>query len=281
MASSMRSGVTPQSLVDTFILQWRTPSNNAKVLVLVEGQDDYSLFYKFFDKRNATVKDCGGCKKIMEIFELLQNTTIVNIGIKDSDFDRLDGKNPCRGNLFYTDTHDHEMMCWKNIDTVKQVFINLPIEYDENVIEEIFNELSLISYFKWINYRNHLNYSFKAFSVEGKPAEVLKDFNVINSNLVPKSPNAHFITEDQLNEFILANPNVDSYELVNGHDFTKRLISYLKSNYEGFDKYKEENLKILLHACFRLPQFQMTELYGRIQDWSNANEYTILQMNEV
>ena len=132
MAESLRSRVTPETVADEFILQWKSPGYVDKVLVLVEGKDDRNFYYKFFNHYTTEVKDCKGCKKVVEVYNILKRKAdFIYITIKDSDFERLNGRLIREPNFFLSDCHDYEMMCFKNACVVKRLFDNLAIPYDE------------------------------------------------------------------------------------------------------------------------------------------------------
>lgn len=48
------------------------------------------------------------------------------------------------------------MMCLKNESTRQEIFENLAITYNEDLWKQIFQELNILSYFKWYNYCEHL-----------------------------------------------------------------------------------------------------------------------------
>lgn len=124
---------------------------------MVEGKDDRIFYYKFFNKDFSEIKDCKGCKKVIEVYRILQSKAkFLNITIKDSDFDRINGKPKSGVNFFYSDCHDYEMMCLRNKGTLEKLFANLAIDYDEAIINSVFEDLRYLSFFKWYNYTNPL-----------------------------------------------------------------------------------------------------------------------------
>lgn len=278
MVGSLRNTVTPDSIADELIEMWKSPAFNGKVLVLVEGGGDRTFYYKFFNKENAAIRDCKGCKKVVEVYKLLQNKAkFNNITIKDSDFDRLNGKPELGINFFYSDCHDYEMMCMKNVTTVKKLFANLAVEYDEDIINRVFEDLKYLSFFKWYNYTFHTNYNFRKFSVTDKTVEQLNDFDYIHNCLMVVSTNCNKIEKKTLEDFIesKSQSQYDLYEMTNGHDFIKRMIHHIKKKYNTLTNINEEKLKNTLHPCYDIRDFKLTNLYKGIQQWESNNNINI------
>lgn len=279
MAESLRSRVTPEIIANEFILQWKSPSYADKILVIVEGKDDRIFYYKFFNNDITEVRDCNGCKKVVDVYNFLKTKAkFVYLTIKDSDFERLNGC-PSRGdNFFLADCHDYEMMCLKNCCVVKRLFDNLAIPYDGNMINEVFSDLKYISFFKWYNYTNRSNYNFRAFSVTDKSVEQLCDFDYIHQCILPMSSNCCIIDEETLKSFIENSDNSDIYELTNGHDFIKRLCYHIKNKYHDiYSNLNEEKIRNILHPCYTREDFSKTDLFKDIQLWGKNLGKDILQ----
>lgn len=278
MAESLRSGITPETIADEIIMQWKSPGFANKTLILVEGKDDRLFYYKFFNHDTSEVVDCKGCKKVIEVYKILQRRSLfLHVTIKDSDFERLNGPTISNDNFFLSDCHDYEMMCLKNPRTVKSLFENLAIPYDEKIIERVFSDLQYLSYFKWYNYTYHNNYKFKTFSVTDKSAEELRQFNHIHACILPVSPNCNQIEESTLDKFIDEKKVCDPYELTNGHDFIRRLCHHIKRKHREWSNLNEERLKNILHPCFNKEDFAETNLYHIIKAWETYTKNIILQ----
>lgn len=274
---SLQSTNNAITTANQYLLEWNTPSNSHKILILVEGKDDCEFYYKFFRPANSEIKSSGGCGSLREVYNRLQGR-IKNIAIKDSDFARLCGIFPVEDNIFYADAHDYEMMCLKNEKTRKELFDNLAIAYDETLCDEIFQDLSYLSYFKWFNYHDHLNYNFRAFKVEGVDVTQLQDFNYIHTEILPKSPQrSRTITFSELEGFKNGQAPCCKYELTNGHDFIQRFCHHLKSKDLTTHQENEKSIRTRLHPCFRLDAFMQTQLYQGILNWESKNGVDILR----
>ena len=134
-----------------------------------------------------------------------------------------------------------------------------------------------LSYFKWYNYCEHLKYNFKTFSVEGLSSELLKDFEYIHTQILPKSNPNRIITANDIESFQRDHSPCCEYELTNGHDFIKRFCHHLRINDLIHRQENENSIRNRLHPCFRLEAFVQTQLYQDISDWENANGSNILK----
>ena len=282
MSASLKSKVTPEMKVDEFIMLWKSPAFANKVLVLVEGPTDRLFYYKFFNDAAATVRDCGGCKKVIEIHKGLQSRKgIVNITIKDSDFERLNGNLTLEENFFFADCHDYEMMCVRDEEVMKEVFVNMAIEYKSEWKNDVFVDLKLLSYFKWYNYTNHTNYNFNTYSVAAKTSDELNNFDCIHQAILPVSPKrTETIDKQTLLEFISGKEGCNLYELTNGHDFLKRLCHYIQQQFPERTNLNENEFKKTLHPCFRIENFMQTDLYRDIKGWEVDSGKKILRFIE-
>ncbi|CDD48665.1 conserved domain protein [Bacteroides sp. CAG:875] len=131
MPISLKESVKAQDLINEIRLQWNTAAFHQKVLIMVEGKDDKTFYFKFFNPSQSELKTCKGCRKLKDVYTSIRNSlTIECIAIKDSDFDRLNHIRPIDENFFYTDCHDYEMMCLADEQVKKELFDNLAITYE-------------------------------------------------------------------------------------------------------------------------------------------------------
>lgn len=264
------------SKVNEFILEWKTPQYYNKTLILVEGCSDKLFYYKFFDESTAEVRDCGGCGTLIEVHKILkENASVIksHISIKDSDFDRLN--NALDKDIFYADGHDYEMMCMKNPDVRKNLFLNLAVSYEEGVIDSVFQALRKLSYFKWYNYTHHNNYIVKNIPVDDSIC--LDDFNSIHRYSYTGSIGQVLIEENAFNTFMDDHAKCDKYEITNGHDFLNRLCCHIKKYKPRCRNINEEKVKTTIHACFDQQEFKETKLYLSIKRWELSEGKVILR----
>jgi len=277
MPSSLQSCDKYTDKANTLIQLYRTPEYDGKVMVLVEGKDDRIFFYKFFDSNCAVVKDCGNCRKVREIADMLLEQSVTVLAIKDSDYDRLENRTVETDYLFCTDKHDYEMMCISNREVRERLFNSLALEADESLINEVFDELRYLSYMKWMNYAQHRNYNFDAYHVSEKSADELKNFEVFHQALMAVSPRRTEVSKEDFEEFVNQRTGVDDYELVVGHDFLQRLAEHIKKLYREWGNLNEKRIRDMLHPNFRESDFEATRLYDCIKEWERQHKKYVLK----
>ncbi|WP_444350981.1 hypothetical protein [Phocaeicola plebeius] len=276
MPASLKENVKIQDIINEIRLQWNTSTYHHKVLIMVEGKDDQTFYFKFFEPYQSELKTCKGCKKLKDIYNKIKSSLSIEcIAIKDSDFDRLNNVPPIDDGFFYTDCHDYEMMCLADELVKKELFDNLAIMYDADLIETTLNDLRYLSYFKWYNYTYKAYYEMKAIKVENESVENLRNYSYLH-NIAHVSSSKSIIDEESLNQFIASKTPPPSYEITNGHDFIKRLCYRLKTK-EGQHNINENQIRLVLHPCFRKENFQQTKLYKDIKNWERKKGRNILK----
>lgn len=265
-----------QKRANDIILRWKSPAFARKVLVLVEGKNDKEFYFKFFKIDTTAIVACDNCGKVIDVFNLLRGTNIVNLAIKDSDFDRLNRTTFPYG-IFLSDAHDYEMMCLSNYRTRQELFRNLAIPYDQALIATIFNDLKYLSYFKWFNYTFCSKYNFKPLSVNGVTVGQISDYDYIQNIVRPAPPSSTLITKNALEQFIQSKRPCDCYEITVGHDFIQRLCHHLKLRDTRFNNVNENKIRTILHPCFRMEEFCQTALHHDIRCWQERNGISILE----
>ena len=280
---------TPKNQVDELKLSTKPKD---KVVVWVEG-NDWKLYHRFF---NANMVDKQGrkgghtCHSAIESYEEFkrQYPSRLAIVIKDADFMRLNGDatdyNP---DIFYADCHDHEMMCVYQ-EKVREVLLsNFMVKGSESAsFNRIFEELILLSYFKWYNFNNECAYDFERLGnlFEMSPG-FFQDLSAMENVLYVRTSSERKknnvkeplkrIDLNELSDFIKSRPSPDCYEITNGHDFYNRINYYLqkidKSNVRS-----EDTLKDTIYAAFSFV-FKNNKLYARLNSWCDSNKTYILK----
>lgn len=267
-----------QDKLDTIKLEWSSSGLDGKILVLVEDQNDCLFFYKFFNHDVVELEALGGCDDIDWISDEL-NKDILCFAIRDGDFLRLCGVSPSSENVFLTDCHDVEMMCISSKRTMHALFDNFAIIYDYSIIENIFSNLRVLSFFKWFNMKNHLNYKFKNFNPSSLDKCCLTSFTLLHNIIKQRSPNCkRIINENEFREFVCSNKDVSKKELVNGHDFLFLFSKELEKrvNNEVFKERKKsvnsDSVRTVLFACFTKDCFKKSDLYKQIKKWADSHK---------
>ena len=260
-------------------MEWYTPKNYGKVLILVEGPEDATFYFKFFNRENSGIKNSGGCGTLKGVYSILRTANeITCIAIKDSDFDRINSVAAIDENFFYADNHDYEMMCLSDQDVRKTFFENIGIEPDEELIDLIIEELRYLSFFKWYNYTHFNCYIMSKIRVDSQDitADKLNSYNFLHTTCYNPVSSHNVIDKNCLEHFIEQNHEYSDWEIINGHDFIQRLCFHLKQSHNR-NNINEEKIKLVLYPCFDMNAFQKTLLYRDIRQWEANNRRYILQ----
>lgn len=252
-------------------MQWDNPSLDGKILLLVEFDTDKRCYYKLFNEDKVEIRAMGGCNRMKHIFDAIQNLDFVNFAIQDSDFSRICNRKPKENNYFITDYHDHEMMCVADENVMKSIFLNLAIKFDKPLVDQVFEDLKLLSFLKWYNYDQHLNLNFKGYKPRGKKKEELTSFDAIWELVKLHSPNRKKdICEKDVWDFVKGKPCPNVFEITNGHDFLDVLSQSISEKYE-MPSLTGDNIRPIIYTCFTIDRFINTELYKNICIWSGED----------
>lgn len=290
----LRTSISLQQEIDHYKLEWKRSELREKVLILVEGKDDVLFYFKFFNHDNTEIRSVNGCQRIELVRQGIEdNTDIVSIVIKDSDFARLNGNLSECPNVFYADAHDYEMMCIKNKQVRHDLLENNGVVFDERLFDKTFDDLRLLSYFQWYNYTNRLGYEASEVGVGDKEDAQLRNFQNIHDEIVQKTkwarqkkarkngedPSAVIvlpIEKADIDKFIAEHPSPDKYEVTRGHGFLTRFKKNVKPLSEAFCQQGEKDIKKVLHPCFSIDHFKSTNLYNSLLIWQTNVKKEIL-----
>ena len=259
-----------EEIAGSIKMQWDTPTYDRKILLLVENDNDRRCYFKMFNTDRVGLKTSQGCNCMRRLFDTLQVYGIPNFAIQDSDFARVCGVTPHAANYFFTDFHDHEMMCLSDDEVMKAIFVNLAIEYDKSLVDGVFDDLKTLSLFKWYNYSNHLNLNFKGYNPRGKKRQDLCSFVAIHNAVMPQSPNSKVksIKESEVAAFVRMQPKYNRYEVTNGHDFLAILAQRISEKHIELKNLSSDYIRPIIYTCFTFERFVNTKLYQRISSWA-------------
>lgn len=261
--------------VNSIRQQWNTPAFDGKMLLLVENIDDRKCYYKLFNSAKVEIRTAKGCNSMRKLYLAIQSTGIPNFAIQDGDFARVCERVPTEDNYFLTDRHDHEMMCLEKEDILKALFLNQAIDYDPVLIDDIFDDLKLISHYKWYNFKYRLKVKFKGYNPRDKSKVELHSFDAINATVMRMSPNCtSTITKTDVDAFVCSQPAQDRFEITNGHDFLDLLAQGIGEKI-GSPSLKTDDLRIVMYANFTPERFRQTQLYNSIRIWAGAAADTL------
>lgn len=271
--------------------------------VLVEGNNDYTLFRKFFKNEVCEIKVSFGKDTILEVIANLEQRGFKNaIAILDSDFHNLDDTKPTSERIFFTDGHDLESLIFQS-DAIHALMDQYCIkekveaflkEHDQDHIRKaILNLISPLGYLKWANQKNNWGILFKPKDVNGSPLKI-EDFIPVNTikfdgydkmvatvlnysrGKVQNLPKKEIVIE-HMHEF--CKQEVDKHQLCNGHDISylfslalRKKISNLNS--KSVSASQIENDLILAYDS---RYFETTSLYQALKEWEHSSQVEILK----
>lgn len=260
-----------EEIAQSIKMQWDTPAFDGKTLLLVESDTDRRCYYKLFNEDVVELRTTRGCNSMRRLFFAIQQYGIPNFAIQDSDFARVCNKKPTEANYFITDCHDHEMMCFANHNVMKDVFMNLAIRYDKPLVDEVFEDLKMLSYLKWYNYDQHLNLNFNGYKPRGKKKDDLRSIRKIFDVVKNHSPKRKKdITEKEVLDFVSKQPRQDLYEITNGHDFMDLLSQSISYKY-SMPYLLGDHIRPIIYTCFTIDRFENTDLYMAICKWAGKD----------
>lgn len=280
---SSKNKLSVKDKFNELCLLFNHPANANKSILLVEGNDDLDLYFKFFDQQKVKIYPVGGKSNLDELFSKLKTKDYIFFAIRDADFLRLDNEFISDKNYFLTDCHDLEMMCFNNIKSQKSFFENNAVQFDSGLILSVFSKLKVLSYLRWFNLHKALGLNFNSFSPAGKRLEDLQSVHfLIDSTLLDRNRKYQLEErtgeiESSYNDFMASHNNVDDYEVTNGHDFLSLLSDELKSRSESknIHNYRPNVFEKCLMTGFTFELFKETKLYSQIKNWCNSLELSL------
>jgi hypothetical protein len=269
----IKSDITYQDKLNELRLDISHPNNNGINFIFVEGETDIRLFRKFFNLDKCKVENIpGGNSKLEECVDTLINVYPFIIGIRDSDFIRLEESPYEKRNMFLTDFHDIEISMLSHepiLNSLVFEYAKLPkdkhIELREKVIESIIS----IGYLKWLNFKENLEFDFTAgFHDLISFVNQDIDFEQYVDRVLSKSKNARPISKEVIFEKVdkLRALNPDKMQLTNGHDLLNAFAKYFREECQQ-KGLSGENLACSVRMLFNYNFFAETNLYSELAEW--------------
>lgn len=263
-----------ESRAGSLILQWMTPRNTGKTLILVEGPDDKYVYKHLFNMSSSFIRECEGCDVVRGVCEYVRKykPSILCLGILDSDFRRLSGRATSRPNIVYTDTHDMETM----IMFAPHCFslfcrITACIGLNHSIIVD---DLRLLSFMRWYNMAAHLFYTDEGLDIENATPEQMRDYSFLITKFKQTNGSNKTWLERCFKRFMQKHSLSAMEQVVNGHDYLARFFHYAKRMY-GNQFTSEEKLELLAEVSDN-KWFQTTLLFDQISSWEHVNGVSVL-----
>lgn len=275
MPGPLRTHISMRDRAGSLYIQWKTPKNAGKVLVLVEGWEDKLVYDSFFDARTANLKDCGGCDNAVGIGTKLKVLAPKQkiVTILDSDFRYFYGRNRKRTNLFFTDTHDMETMILFNSQCFQTTINYLKCPNVKH--QDIVRDLRLLSYIRWYNQDAKMKYTDKNLDIVNLSQSKISDYDYIMGNcFAPTSGTTKQWLKRCFIKFKTKFNRVRADHLLNGHDYIDRFCYYARIR----DRIQLSSDDVLLGIAFSCNGgwFRRARLGKDIMDWESRNGIYIL-----
>jgi hypothetical protein len=281
-------------------------NNNIEFLfIFVEGDTDVKLYGKLLDDNqniklipeccheHTSDKHLKGSKNVQESTEffLTKNYSKYKrsiIGIRDADFLRLNGEEPSE-NVFLTDAHDSEMMMLMCDETFKDLvreYIPSELENFRELRAHFLESLEFLSYLRWLSDNDDIrikfeNLSFSEFcNLENSQTVkcIVIDQNKLVSHLNTRSvekKRAVSIQDIEMfqQEWAACQPEIDLYDLCNGHDMEKMIAWYLKRVHKL--QKADQDIGAALRLSYNKQNFISTRLYQNLVRWQEENQVSL------
>lgn len=251
-----------------------TPRNADKALILVEGPDDEQVYRHYFDSSYSFIRQCEGCDVVRGVCEYVRKykPAIKCLGILDSDFRRLCGRNLRRPNIVYTDTHDMEtMILFSPVCFTKLCRIAACSGPVHDVIVE---DLRLLSFMRWYNMAARLSYIDYELDIENATSSQMRDYHYLNDRFIPTDGSPKPWLKRCFDRFAHEKKDSPMKQVINGHDYLARFCHYART-IDG-KQFSSNELTEFLSVVSDLAWFQTTDLCRQIIEWERSNGIRVL-----
>jgi hypothetical protein len=277
----------PQRIVSEFQLK-RNVSKTRSIL-LVEGLGDEEFFKKILSNRECRFIICDGKANVRDsIRTLTQRNQKGVLGIVDTDYDELLGRQSILDNLFYTDSHDVETTILSSLTSLSN-FIDVYADldsYEEFLIrtDELY-ELTLysaakrIGILRLVSLEQGYDFSFKELIFdEFVDNELSIDISKLCEALIRSS--SIYIDKNRLIE-LYENKLMSDFDLFcicHGHDITKLIEFSLREIFGSAKGQRITQAKIeeIFRIIYNPEVFGETNLFKKLSAWEEKNKPFVL-----
>lgn len=258
------------------ILSHKTCDRIGKFLILVEGVDDIDIYKHFFKEDKVDLHDCHGCEVVDSVHKIIGSETGWSfLSILDSDFKRLEGLPVHPDNMFYTDSHDSEMLMVQFPKFVRDV-MNKPLgcRTAEDLTARIEYELQNVSMTKWFNMSFHYSYTFVGLDLANLSPKSQISLATVIQTMVPTQNSPKVFPGKKLFKFLKDNPKPPLDQITTGHDLITRWASIVRHEYHK--QYSDVDFRKIVCDAFTIKYVKKTTLYKGLEQWCNKNRYFIM-----
>ena len=272
----LRATETKKStFIDRLRLECWSPKYFGKHIVLVEGDDDVDFYTNLF-MDNCFIKPTSGCENILAYHNMLNAswTETCHIAIKDADFDRANGTMVSAEGFFYTDYHDHEMMATSSDAFMTDMLAACGSPHSvEDVRRKIFDDLHVLSMFRWYNHTEHTNLSCrKGVDIIGASVADLQNPTWLMAQYmrtaVNQNPEKHITASIVDFGAFCCMHTLNDFELTNGHNFVSRFCGVAEGD---MSRYPFTLIDEIVQTYYQVQYFRSTQLYADISGWETSH----------
>lgn len=256
--------------------------------ILLEGENDELLFSKFFNPDFATFEICHGKEKLLSAIKILNESGVTQnyIGIVDKDLDFLNSDYVLEDNVFDTDYHDVEIMCFNS-----NAFKSFALEYFSKSKIERYKDLAnlkthiidlalQVSKLRIINFYENYNIKLKPNQKKNENKEVdyskficKKELKYLGHEILLDTISNYYNQGLSQNKDIIVKDienldisKLETLNLIHGHDLTTIITLGLKSSIgkSSLSSTKREEVERALRLAYSYEDFKTSQLYQKI-----------------
>lgn len=249
------------------------------------GTADLRTYKRFIDTDACQIIVAHGKGNATGALKILEGSGFKGVfAIVDSDFWRLEGRNPESPNLFVTDTHDLETMMFKASAASKLLtefgsrdkIDDFVSQNDKDVYEALLDGAMPVGYFRWVSQLQNLGLTF-----QNLPFGSFIDSRTLSTDVtslvrvVKNKSRRPDLLDDDLRSAIeeKAECAYDPWDVCCGHDLVRIMAVGLRSRL-GSNNHavvESEVLEKILRIAYEPSHFFDTQLYQDLKTWEAAN----------
>lgn len=280
--TSLQNAISADDWLSSMVLLFRNEMYSNCILILVEGVTDIKFFntYRLDNRFIYDSPENGKREVISAVEELRQAGNDAVYGICDADFDALSGVT--YDGVFYTDTHDLEMMLVKGGVVDKFIMMNTDRKYIQGDLADSFcREIKMsilcacyrLGLLKWYNYISNSGLNFKGMThrdfISIDNNEIIVDSDEYIRHIIARSrPNlsGRNLTElqNEMRKLELMSP--DHFSICNGHDFSCILKMLYDTDLSVNKNMRLDEIDNYMRLSYDQPTFRTTKLHTSLSN---------------
>jgi hypothetical protein len=263
----------------------------AGTFLLVEGPDDSRFYRRFIEPRHCRLSVGFSKENVISAIDLLDAGGVNGIlGVVDSDFDVLEGKNLPSLNLVRGDCHDVEALLVRSpsLETVLHEFasheklVRFEAKYNGPVRKWLVETARCLGYLRWNSLRAGLKLRFEglAFSHFVNPLTLELDAAALRAEIKNNSQNWK-ISDRELNAAGWpADKGEDPWQLCCGHDLVELLTLALRRAIGSKQGLTTDGVSSALRLAYSHEHFVGSALRAQVGRWEAATGYRVFLADE-